>query len=378
MPSLLSELFISWVLPECLLRVLIYIKSSTIIVSGYHCIRLYEWEVQPLIYVSIDISKLNHFSTTFSSNDEILIEPFKFTNNYDDFYLLPSKLESLDHNSSIIDLESTAHYSDNLVRFLISKDFKVCVLTPFILPPCIKNVRKTNTNKVDTFVIAPPYDAGFSSIVSLEDLDYIKFKGLGKFRQKLVKQRTRLKIQLTSYVDQVFLEPQYFFKSDLHQHFVCAILKEAPTPNAIASMHVPHLAHILEVTFHCHFNKAKARELRVLARKSVGINDSSLSIQITHTIEQIKLLDSQIIHTELELVNLVTFLHSVIMTVPGISLVNGGIILGKIGDIHRFSEPKKLLELANLDPSVHQPRNFQTKRTRECPRMAPECCVTLS
>lgn len=47
LPSLLSELFISWMLPERLLRVLISIKSTMIIVGGYHGIRLYEREVQP-------------------------------------------------------------------------------------------------------------------------------------------------------------------------------------------------------------------------------------------------------------------------------------------------------------------------------------------
>ncbi|WP_270467195.1 transposase, partial [Hungatella effluvii] len=67
------------------------------------------------------------------------------------------------------------------------------------------------------------------------------------------------------------------------------------------------------------------------------LNDSSLSIQITQTIAQIKLLDSQLIETELEMANLVTCLHSVLMTIPGIGTVNGGMILGEIGDIHRFS-----------------------------------------
>ena len=129
-------------------------------------------------------------------------------------------------------------------------------------------------------------------------------------------------------------------------------------------MHMTHLAHLLEVASHSHFGKEKARELRVLAQKSVGVNDSSLSIQITHTIEQIELLDSQLFHTELEMANLVTCLHSVIMTIPGIGFINGGMILGEIGDIHRFSEPKKLLALAGLDPSVHQSGNFQAQRTR--------------
>ena len=41
--------------------------------------------------------------------------------------------------------------------------------------------------------------------ITIKDLDYIELKELGRFRQKLVKQRTRLKIQLTSYVDLEFL-----------------------------------------------------------------------------------------------------------------------------------------------------------------------------
>ena len=319
-----------------------------------------------MIYVGIDIAKLNHFAAAISSDGEILIEPFKFTNDYDGFYLLLSKLAPLDQNSIIIVLESTAHYGDNLVRFLISKDFKVCVLNPIQTSSMRKNnVRKTKTDKVDTFVIAKTLMMQDSlRFMTLDDLDYIELKELGRFRQKLVKQRTRLKIQLTSYVDQVFPELQYFFKSGLHQNSVYALLKEAPTPTAIASMHMTHLAHLLEVASHGHFGKEKARELRVLAQKSVGINDSSLSIQITHTIEQIELLDSQLFHTELEIANLVTCLHSVIMTIPGIGFINGGMILGEIGDIHRFSEPKKLLAFAGLDPSVHQSGNFQAQRTR--------------
>ena len=108
-----------------------------------------------MIYLGIDIAKLNHFASAISSDGKILIEPFKFTNDYDGFYLLFSKLAPLDQNSIIICLESTAHYGDNLVRFLISKSFKVCVRRPVQTSSMRKNsVRKTKTNKVDTFIIA--------------------------------------------------------------------------------------------------------------------------------------------------------------------------------------------------------------------------------
>ena len=79
-----------------------------------------------MIYVGIDISKLNHFAATISSVGEILFDPFRFTNDYDGFYLLLSKLEPLDQNNNIIGLESTTHYGDKHVRFLLNKDFKMC------------------------------------------------------------------------------------------------------------------------------------------------------------------------------------------------------------------------------------------------------------
>ncbi|WP_243142264.1 IS110 family transposase [Roseburia intestinalis] len=375
------------------------------------------------IFVGIDIAKLNHFAAAISQGGEIILEPFKFTNDADGFQLLVSKLESFDKNSIIIGLESTAHYGDNLVRYLVAEFYQVCVLNPIKTCQMRKNnIRKTKTDKVDTFVIAKTLmmqdDLRF---VSFYDLDMMDLKTLGRFRQKTIKQRTRLKIQLTTYVDQVFPEIQYFFKSGLHQNAVYALLKEAPSPKEIASMHMTHLANLLKVNSHGHFTKEHAKELRVLAQKSVGANDSAISIQITQTIQQIELLDSQldkieaemtdimkfndsVIMTipgigyinggmilgndsaisiqitqtiqqielldsqlekiEAEMTDIMKFNDSVIMTIPGIGYINGGMILGEIGDIHRFSNPNKLLAFAGLDPSVYQSGNFQAKTTR--------------
>ena len=226
-----------------------------------------------MIYVGIDFAKLNHFAAAMSSDVEILVEPFKFANDYDGFYLLLSKLAPLDQHSIIIGLESTAHYGDNLVRFLMTRNFKVCVLNPLSTSSMRKNnVRKTMTDKVYTFVIAKILMMQDSlRFITLKDLDYIELKELGRFRQKTVKQRTRLNIQLTSYIDQVFPKLQHFFKSGVHQNSVYALIKEAPTPNAIVSMYMTHLVHLLQEASHGHYVKDTARVLRVLAQKSSRI-----------------------------------------------------------------------------------------------------------
>ncbi len=321
-----------------------------------------------MIYVGIDIAKLNHFASAISSDGEVIIEPFKFTNDDDGFQMLVSKLNSLDAepDSIIIGLESTAHYGDNLVRYLVAENFQVCVLNPIKTSTMRKNnIRKTKTDKVDTYIIAKTLMMQESyRFITFYDLDLMDLKVMGRFYQKTIKQWTRLKIQFTAYVDEVFPELQYFFKSGLHQKSVYAILKEAPTPEAITSMHMTHLANLLVKTSHGHFTKEKAKELRVLARKSVGASDSALSIQITHTIAQIELLDSQLNMIEEEMTEIMKFNDSVIMTILGIGYINGGMIIGEIGDIHRFSSPGKLLAFAGLDPSVYQSGNFQARKTK--------------
>ena len=319
-----------------------------------------------MIYVGIDIAKLNHYASAIDSDGVVLIEPFEFLNDNAGFYTLLSKLNSFELDDIIIGLESTAHYGNNLVSFLVTKGLHVCVINPIQTATLRKNnIRKTKTDKVDTLVIAKAISLmDHPRFVTLYDIALMQLKNLGRFRMNLVKQRSRTKIQLTAYLDQVFPELQYFFKSGIHQKTVYAILKEAPSATRIASMHLTHLKNLLVSNSHGHFKKETALELRVLAQKSVGAADRSLSIQITQSIAQIELLDSQIDAVESEMKDIVTSLDSVIMTIPGIGPINGGMILGEIGDINRFSKPRKLLAFAGLDPSVYQSGNFIAKKTK--------------
>ena len=83
-----------------------------------------------MIYVGIDVAKLNHFASVLSSEGEVLVGPFEFTNDGDGFQYLVSAFEPFENNEIIIGLESTAHYGDNLVRYLVAEGFNVCVINP--------------------------------------------------------------------------------------------------------------------------------------------------------------------------------------------------------------------------------------------------------
>ena len=81
-----------------------------------------------------------------------------------------------------------------------------CMLNPIKTSSLRKNnIRKTKTDKVNTYMIAKTLLMQNSyRFITFYDLDLMDLKQFGRFRQKTPKQRTRLKIQLTSYVDQVF------------------------------------------------------------------------------------------------------------------------------------------------------------------------------
>ena len=132
-----------------------------------------------MIYVGIDVAKLNHFASAISSDGEELIKPFKFTNDADGFQLLSSHLDSLLDDSFIIGLESTAHYGANLVRYLVNEGYKVCVINPIQTATLRKNnIRKTKTDKVDTYIIAKALMLQQSHrFITALDINLIDLKG---------------------------------------------------------------------------------------------------------------------------------------------------------------------------------------------------------
>ena len=318
-----------------------------------------------MIYVGIDIAKETHVAAAVNTDGVILLEPFAFQNNHDGFQLLKTNLETLNKNDLIIGLESTAHYAENVIFFLHSLGYRLAVINPVQTAAVRKTgIRKTKTDKIDSLLICKTMALNAFRLYTENDVKTLELKSLCRFRQNLKKSKARLKIQLTSYVDMIFPELQFFFKSGLHIRTCYELLKVYSSPDDIAALHLTKLSNLLSKASRGHFGKQDAKSLKSLAASSVGVKNTYISIQITQTIAQIELIESQISELEQIICKAMDELDSVIMTVPGIGKLNGAMILGEIGDIHRFSHPSKLLAYAGLDPVVNQSGKFNAKRTR--------------
>jgi transposase len=318
-----------------------------------------------MYYVGIDIAKQTHVAAILSPEGNILVSPFPFENHSDGFSKLLAKFESLDQRELLIGLESTSHYGDNLVHFLFKKGFNVCVINPIQTASLRKNrVRKTKTDRIDSLVIAKALILDHYRCVSERDIDTLTLKQLCRARKNLKKSVARAKIQLVAFMDQLFPEFQYFFSSGIHLRSSYALLKIHSSPDEIASMHLTTLTNILSKNSRGRFHKQTALRLRQLARTSVGSSGSALSLPVSQCIQTIEHYERQILELDKSIEKIMLRINSVILTIPGIGPMNGAMILGEIGDIHRFSSSGALLAFAGLDPTINQSGQFQAHRTR--------------
>ena len=165
-----------------------------------------------MYYVGIDIAKQTHYSAVTNSDGEILVSLFPFSNNHTGFQLLLDKLSDFPKSEILIGMESTAHYAENLTCFLYSRSFNVCIINHIQTSTLRKtNIRKTITDFVDIHLIII-----IIIIIALIINQYRQFskryyeslqlKNLCRFRQKHMKARTKVKIQLGTYVDLLFLK----------------------------------------------------------------------------------------------------------------------------------------------------------------------------
>lgn len=318
-----------------------------------------------MIYVGIDIAKNTHWASAMNSDGEILLEPFSFQNNNEGFQKFTSKLSSFDKQKMLIGLESTAHYGENIISYLFNLDYKIGIINPIQTSNLRKsNIRKTKNDKVDTYIIIKSLSLNNYTLVTSREINNIKLKGLSRSRHNLIVMRSRSKIQLASFIDQLFPELNQFFKGNLHLNVSYQLLKQFSSPKDISSLHLTKLTNILLDNSHGRYKKEDAIRLRELAKNSVGIDNLTLSLQIKQAILQIELYTEQIEEVEKLSKQILDEMKSKLLTIPGMSYNQATVIHGFIGDINRFNKSCQLLAYAGLDPSVYQSGNFEARSTR--------------
>ena len=95
-------------------------------------------------------------------------------------------------------------------------------------------------------------------------------------------------------------------------------------------------------------------ELKDLAKNTIGTSTEEDEKIIKSLINQIEEIDFEIATLEKRTEQIMNELNSPILSIPGIGVQVGAMILSEIGDIKRFDNPEKLIRFAGLDVKIYQ------------------------
>lgn len=315
-----------------------------------------------MIYVGIDVAKSKHDCFITDSDGTIIADVFSFENSKDGFAKLLSKIPKVLPQDIKIGLESTGHYSNNLVSFLSESGFSLTLFNPLStnLFRKAQTLRKTKTDKVDAKLIALMLFSDNSNPYSPVSYHLQELKSLTRHRYRLVGYRSKLKISINRILDIIFPELSTVFWS-VHQNSSYSMLSEYPTPEAISSAHLTRLTNLLKRSSKGKYGKVKAQEIKNLAMDSIGSNRQATAFELQQTIRLVQNTQLEINLLDKQIKAFMKEINSPILTIPGISYTLGAIILSETLDITRFVSPAKYLAFSGLEPSTHQSGKYIAK-----------------
>ena len=316
-----------------------------------------------MLYVGIDVAKRKHDCFITNEYGEALTDVFTIQNTKEGFEELFRAIKSHQphpsNENTKVGLEATGHYSDNIAGFL-----RKIGLPPIILNPLHVNLyrkgqslRKAKTDKIDPRFIAKMMIMEEFAPHSLPSYHSEELKSLTRYRHRMVKARSVLKVSYDRLLSIMFPELEGFV-SDTLGKTVTKLLLEFPSTEAISECHLTRLTNLVVQYSHGRHDKEWAIKLKELAKDSIGSSSPAKVLELRQTIRQIMNISDEISLVEDEIKSLVISSGTTLMTIPGISYTLAGIILAEIGDITRFENPGKLQAFAGLDPTVYQSGQF--------------------
>lgn len=319
-----------------------------------------------MILVGIDVASNKHDIFIMNALGEVFNKHFTIDNTRQGYKKLLEQIslakEFFKDSNVRIGLESTGHYSRNILHFLILEGYDVMFINPLLtnMDRKASSVRKTKTDSIDAkaicmFLIRNQNDFKPYTLLSYH-IDELKI--LVRQRKSLKKQLNQITNQLHAFLDQAFPEYHTVFKNILSNASL-TLLSSYASLSELKRVRVNTLSELLKKASKGRHGLAKVEFIKTLIKDSIGIDSASLSLSIKQSVQTIRTIESQIDQINQLLEQHITESKTRLLTIPGVGTQTGAIILAEIGDINRFKSDDALLAYAGLDPSVYQSGNYE-------------------
>lgn len=312
-----------------------------------------------MYYIGIDISKFKHDCAVIDDVGDVITPSWSFTNDHEGFSQFKELLDSLGTETRI-GLESTGHYGMNLKLFLESIGFSFMEFNPLLINRFVKSksLRKTKSDSIDCMMIA-------RYLMTVEYRPYPsllyhteKLKSLTRFRDSLIRQRSRQLVELTNILDKVFPEFKPFF-SGRFSVTALHILSNYSSPEKISNMNSKSYEALRKLS-RGRFSTVDFAKLKQLAKNTVGSTEDYLLQEMQIVLELYSKLDSMIDETERSIKECISDMNPPMLTVPGIGIESTAVMLAEFGDFSKFDNASQMLSFAGIEPGYFQSGTSET------------------
>ncbi len=269
-------------------------------------------------FVGIDVASETHFAAVVDEQGQVLVRPTAFGEDAEGYQKLRTLLPSPDQ--TLIALEATGHYWQNLFAQLAAEGYKLALLNPLRTHSfAAEDLRRAKTDALDALAIARFAAQKRPPATPLPDEATRELRELVRLRDRLVQDfgdRTR---QLHRLVDLGFPEFTRHVKR-LDSQLASAILARYPTARAFKALAVETLADLVYDGRH-RVGPELAKALIEAAKRSVGQHHTpAYQLQVRYACEDLDLLRKRISALEADIEGTLDRheVGSLLTTIPGI------------------------------------------------------------
>lgn len=272
-------------------------------------------------------------------------------------------------NTTVV-MEATGHYHRIPFYRFHNAGFRVVLVNPIQTDSFHKviSTRKVKTDRTDAHTIALFYHACILKPITNPEPS-IELKNLCRAYFTILDDCSSYQRRLRAIIDQIFpLFPKLF--ADPFCKTALALLREYPTPYHLLREDTRTLTSRFKLLARKSDKWATDRVLLLkrLAANSPSIREGAQSntIKLNLYISIIENLEHQIssLRREIEKIAKDIPQYKWLLSIPGVGPITACTILGEIGDFFVFTNPKKLVAFAGIDPSVRQSGKFKGSKNR--------------
>jgi transposase len=333
------------------------------------------------LYVGIDIGSRDN-SVFFMLPDGGKHSSFSVKNNPDGARTISARivaaLTEKGISSTVIGMEATSVYGDNLLYFL-REDLalaKFCRRFHVLNPKQVKKFKDAHSDlpkndDVDAFIIADDLRFGrITKAVFEDDYRYDALRTLTRARYFATQNLVREKQRFINYLfmkcsglaqDNAFSDNFGVAAMELYDFF--------ETPDSLAKMNVRQLAAFISEKGKNRFPDPDkvANAVIVAAKNSYNLPDSvnaSITQVMSISISSVRAMQNQIKTLDKEIERQFENIPNVLISIPGIGKVYSAGIIAEIGDVNRFDGQASLAKHAGLVWKENQSGTFKSQNTR--------------